>query len=256
MNAIVGFTRAYEESSERLGFCALAAFEGGGCTPGPGSDVTGAPGQADFECEHGRLAGDTCPSPVVKYLDGTTVQSWPEDHPCGCWPSEQITVERMPVRELLAAPNLMSTLKRAEEAVMETTEAPFGYKADGTPRKRPAPPSASLEKARAAKAAKALAAPPATAVAPEPEPDPDPPANATVTPANENPILGAVRAIQAMRDALLDQIEGIDERMAELAVYGSELHDLRAEIHARFGKLGGAQRTLDDLLEHDVPIAA
>jgi hypothetical protein len=62
----------------------------------------------------------------------------------------------------LAAPDLMTTLKTAKEAAVQTTEAPFGYKSDGvTPRKRPAPPAASLEKARAAKAAKrtAVAAP-------------------------------------------------------------------------------------------------
>jgi hypothetical protein len=33
---------------------------------------------ADLECEHLRLPGDPCPSPI-----------WPHASPCGCWPSEQ-----------------------------------------------------------------------------------------------------------------------------------------------------------------------
>lgn len=45
---------------------------------------------ADNECEHGRLPGDPCPSPVVTYKSkpGEKFQSWPHDHPCGCFPQE------------------------------------------------------------------------------------------------------------------------------------------------------------------------
>lgn len=44
---------------------------------------------ADRECEHGRLPGDTCPSPrIVMTSDlfkGTVIQNWPHEAPCPCW---------------------------------------------------------------------------------------------------------------------------------------------------------------------------
>ncbi len=49
---------------------------------------------ADYECSHGRLAGDECPSPVVTFTSpefrGRVVQTWPHAYPCGCWPSERL----------------------------------------------------------------------------------------------------------------------------------------------------------------------
>jgi hypothetical protein len=43
----------------------------------PTFDLSGLP-LAEFECEHGRLSGDPCPSPT-----------WPRPVPCGCWPNER-----------------------------------------------------------------------------------------------------------------------------------------------------------------------
>lgn len=130
-------------------------------------DITGvfAPmADTDFECEHGRLAGDPCPSPKITASQawpnlglraGDVVQNWPHPHPCGCWPSE--LAERVPAdapEEILTGvveptPDLMSILTPRREPLMLTAaperdalppaEAPFGRKADGTPRKRPAP---------------------------------------------------------------------------------------------------------------------
>lgn len=44
---------------------------------------------ADAECEHGRLPGDTCPSPRVEFTSipfkGKVVQNWPHDEPCECF---------------------------------------------------------------------------------------------------------------------------------------------------------------------------
>lgn len=208
---------------------------------------------ADYECEHGRLAGDTCPSPVVKFLDGTTVQSWPHDHPCGCFASEQITVERIVVRE--TAPNLMSTFKRAKEAAVETnTEAPFGYKADGTPRKRRAATpevQAKMAAARKAKAAAQLAAPPATAVAPEPEPDP-PAARSTPEP----------DPIEALADQLAEQLDQaevtrdqLDERLTELQEQIEEVAKQHTAADAKVERLGRAKLAVDELLAHDDTLA-
>lgn len=43
----------------------------------PAPDCHTAMTDVDLECEHGRLAGDPCPSPI-----------WRSPEPCGCWPSE------------------------------------------------------------------------------------------------------------------------------------------------------------------------
>jgi hypothetical protein len=59
---------------------------------------------AENECEHGRLPGDPCPSPVVSfraagspgeehYRPAETVQNWPYGTPCGCWPQEAPRLE-------------------------------------------------------------------------------------------------------------------------------------------------------------------
>jgi hypothetical protein len=113
----------------------------------------------DYECEHGRLAGDVCPSPRVVFtsgeFNGVVVQTWPHPDPCGCWPQE--------AKPSVPTPDLMTTLKLAQEAtvpdetVVTTTPepAPFGRKADGSPRKRPAP---SAEQLAAASAGRARAA--------------------------------------------------------------------------------------------------
>jgi hypothetical protein len=92
---------------------------------------------ADYECIHGRLAGDVCPSPRVRFTSGEfagVVQNWPHPHPCECWPQEQ---------PMTGTPDLMGALRIPKETdvtdVTETEEAPYGRKADGTPRKRPAP---------------------------------------------------------------------------------------------------------------------
>lgn len=65
-------------------------------------DVTGRYSEAslataDYECEHGRLAGDPCPSPTIVASQawpnlglrkGDVVQNWPHRFPCGCFAHE------------------------------------------------------------------------------------------------------------------------------------------------------------------------
>lgn len=131
---------------------------------------------ADYECEHGRLPGDECPSPRVVLTSsaykGQVVQNWPHAHPCGCWPqrAEPKLPEWTPLPNVCAlpTPDLMTILTPKEAPLMleppaapmallcpalvpdekhedllgpvsAPAEAPFGYKADGSPRKRPAP---------------------------------------------------------------------------------------------------------------------
>jgi hypothetical protein len=81
---------------------------------------------ADLECEHGRLGGDPTPA-------------------CGCWMTEQ---RREPQ---IQTPDLLDVLTKKEtEVTTDVTElAPYGRKADGTPRKRPAPSPEQLEAAKA-----------------------------------------------------------------------------------------------------------
>jgi hypothetical protein len=106
----------------------------------------GSLADADYECRHGRLAGDVCPSPRVVATSGEfggrVIQNWPHPHPCGCWPQEQTPT-----------PDLMGVFSEQEKLVEATTvpsaPAPFGYKADGTPRKRPAPSPEQLAAANA-----------------------------------------------------------------------------------------------------------
>jgi hypothetical protein len=75
-------------------------------------------GLADNECKHGRLPTDNTA-------------------PCGCWPHQEYyrdpSVHEDAVRRALGFP-----LQEAILPTEATPEAPFGYKADGTPRKRPA----------------------------------------------------------------------------------------------------------------------
>lgn len=40
---------------------------------------------ADYECTHGRLPRDVCPSPAVRTSKGQVVQNWPHAAPCACW---------------------------------------------------------------------------------------------------------------------------------------------------------------------------
>lgn len=125
-------------------------------------EATGVGGQdpveardAAYECDaHGRLPGDR-----------TT--------PCGCFPDleRQPTPEEVVMyderterieREAQEAQERVQARKATEHAERqaqehERREAPFGRKADGTPRKRPAPPPHVIEAARAAKAAKRTA---------------------------------------------------------------------------------------------------
>lgn len=90
----------------------------------------------DNECPHGRLLGDASPA-------------------CGCYPSEVLT----PVPRPVQAPAVSHEEARQ---LMSTIEAPFGYKKDGTPRKRPVP-TAAIEAAKRARQAKKPAATPTAA---------------------------------------------------------------------------------------------
>lgn len=70
----------------------------------------------DNECPHGRLPGDATSA-------------------CGCWPQEHEETVRRMMRS--RAPAI--TTQEAGKLTEEIPDAPFGYKADGTPRKRPSP---------------------------------------------------------------------------------------------------------------------
>lgn len=57
---------------------------------GGGSSVLVSLADADYECAHGRIAGDPCPQPefVPDRLDRPVPnpdRRWPHDEPCGCW---------------------------------------------------------------------------------------------------------------------------------------------------------------------------
>jgi hypothetical protein len=93
---------------------------------------------ADLECAHGRVPIEGC------------------EH--GCHEPKPF-VRPAPAKP--PSPDLMQTLHDAKEQMMDAPnpDAPFGHKADGTPRKRPAPTAEQLAaatagraKARAAKA--------------------------------------------------------------------------------------------------------
>jgi hypothetical protein len=102
---------------------------------------------ADDECLHGRLAGDPTPA-------------------CGCWLSESEILEPTSV-EHPPTPDLMSTLTPKEAPSMipappalaalpaPAVEAPYGFKANGTPRKRPAPSPERVAHMLAARGTKA-----------------------------------------------------------------------------------------------------
>lgn len=164
---------------------------------------------ADDECAHGRLATDPTP-------------------PCGCWPNELHTEpEELVVTAITEAHHGSSATDAADP------DAPYGRKADGTPRKKPAPSAEHMANAargrdeyfarmRAEKAAAAAAqAPPAPAetLAPEPEPDPTPSPLAT----GEGLIVGFV--------------EQIDARLREVADLIAPLEDERDELLAARGRL-------------------
>jgi hypothetical protein len=109
---------------------------------------------ADYECEHGRLGGDPTPA-------------------CGCWRSE---LPAPTVVVHVTTPDLISILTPKEAPLMLTAaperaalpagtpEAPFGLKANGTPRKRPAPSPERMAKMLAARKPKTA----------EPVPAPEP----------------------------------------------------------------------------------
>jgi outer membrane murein-binding lipoprotein Lpp len=237
----MAFAEQYRAAERAVGGCPLEWIEVGGYPQTVSRPTT--PNAADSECEHGRLAGDTCPSPALTFLlplnprEGerrkrTIVQNWPHDHPCGCHPSESTT------------PDLMTTLKRAEEAaemptepVVAPVEAPYGYKPDGSPRKRPAPSADALQKSiatRRAKAAAKLAAPP------EPQPDPDPPAS--------DPIAGAVNALDDRIAGVEDECVSIDANLDQLTAQVRELEGQRTELDERREKLQAAKDTLRELI--------
>jgi hypothetical protein len=140
---------------------------------------------ADNECEHGRLAGDSTP-------------------PCGCWPSEP----PIPVPTTISRPNQAPALTIEEAQALtdqtpaqpEAPEAPYGYKADGTPRKRPAPPPDRIARARAARAAK------------------------------QNGESAAPIVTQADAEGLLERIA--QETEDELAAADERVRDLRAQLQA------------------------
>jgi hypothetical protein len=54
-----------------------------------GSEWKMARPMAESECEHGRLPGDSCPSPRVEFTSpafaGIVVQNWPHELPCECF---------------------------------------------------------------------------------------------------------------------------------------------------------------------------
>jgi hypothetical protein len=105
---------------------------------------------ADLECEHFYLPSDGCPH--------------------GCF----VNGRYVPTEQRASTPDLMTTFQRAKEKAMQTAppipapvsqendtdvapDAPFGYKTDGTPRKRPAPSAEQLRKAAAGRAKAAAA---------------------------------------------------------------------------------------------------
>jgi hypothetical protein len=165
-------------------------------------------GLADNECKHERLPGD-------------------RSAPCGCWPHQEYyrdpVIHEHAVRLALAAP----TTTPPQEVVTlsptdaPTIEAPFGYKADGTPRKRPAPSWLSDPNRVAAAAAKRRG-PRKSAAAPVAAP-----------PVATN---GAAPAVSAQEVevlvGMLDRI-GLDaaEQLAELDA--EEAEEL-AQVRARF----------------------
>lgn len=98
---------------------------------------------------------------LTDYLEGDVVD-----------PTVELRIAALPAAEPVAqpqpTPDLMTILKPREEPRMdatgtetqttpETPDAPFGYKADGTPRKRPAPTRDQIQAAAAGRRAAALA---------------------------------------------------------------------------------------------------
>jgi hypothetical protein len=61
-----------------------ATSEGGG-----GALCGHSSADTDYECVHGRIAGDRCPQPEFVPGNGKPVPNldrrWPHDHPCDCW---------------------------------------------------------------------------------------------------------------------------------------------------------------------------
>jgi hypothetical protein len=103
---------------------------------------------ADYECEHGRLGGDPTPA-------------------CGCWRSElpaPTAVVHVTTPDLISiltpkeAPLMLTAAPERAALPAGTPEAPFGLKADGTPRKRPAPSPERMAKMLAARKEAAKAA--------------------------------------------------------------------------------------------------
>lgn len=122
----------------------------------------------DYECEHGRLAGDPCPSPTIVVSQawpnlglraGDAVQNWPHRFPCGCFahepapayinltPKEPLMLTAAPAPAVLADEPPVFTPEEAAAAYVPK----YGYKADGTERKRPAPSRERQQRMQAAR---------------------------------------------------------------------------------------------------------
>lgn len=85
----------------------------------------------------------------------------PHDHlrDCSCWGPPRVTTT---TKETPMIAEASIGTREAREAEREEEIAPFGRKADGTPRKRPAPTPATIAKQRATRKARMkLASPPA-----------------------------------------------------------------------------------------------
>ena len=194
----MSFAADYREASSLVGGCWFEHVAHG-ITPLYHRSYHNA--SADDECEHGRLSGDR--------LDGKA-PNWPHTHPCGCWPAEMVN----------RTPDLMTTLKTAKEAAMATNpnqydqptgpvHAPWGLKADGTPRKRPGRKPAATAAKPVAKAKPKAAARKLKLVPPTPEPDPITPAIAAIE--------AEITRVRAASDEQIARLTQTRETLMELA---------------------------------------
>jgi hypothetical protein len=161
---------------------------------------------ADNECSHGRLPGD-------------------RTRPCGCWPHYEYyrdpTVHERAVLAILSAPAItQEAMTLPDEAI---NEAPFGRKADGTPRKRPRPAwlddPVRAEAAAAKRRKKTPAAEPAASNGAEP----------ALSQRETGELLQMLDRIEAEFDARITEIDAEEARLREQL---AALTERRAAIDA------------------------
>lgn len=134
------------------------------------------------ECRHERLPGDPCPSP-----DGV----WPHPHACDCWGERARTPDLLSITKK-EKPTMAVAVAAAPSPTTPDPEAPWGRRADGSPRKRPGRAPAVGKKPEPAKAKPALAV------------VPDAPAIAPAIQGAINHIDARIAKLQRAREALLD----------------------------------------------------